>query len=112
MNLDRESPNYSNSINTIAQDSVLGEGGIKFPDGGGSFDVSKLCDDAHEICDCEVDDMGETRQAMLVGTEGVDPLRDESSFDVVACRIVIAGIISGDTIKLSGIRGYQYQLER
>ena len=47
--------------------------------------MGKLCDDTHEVRDCEVDNMGETREAMLVSIESVDLLRDEGLFDVVAC---------------------------
>ena len=37
---------------------------------------------------------------MLVGIEGVDSLRDESLFNIIACRVVVAGVVGSDTVKL------------
>ena len=51
LNLDDEHLNYSNNIESIAKDPILREGGIKFPDGGGRFNMGNLCANIHEVCD-------------------------------------------------------------
>ena len=37
---------------------------------------------------------------MLVGIEGVDSLRDKSLLNIIACHVVVAGVVGSDTVKL------------
>ena len=57
-------------------------------------------DNRHEIGDSKIDDMGKARETMCIAIKGVDVFAIKDVLDLVACGVIVAGVVSSDAEQL------------
>ena len=102
LNLDGEHTYSCNHIKGISKDTAAGESGIKLPDCRGHLDIGDSGDDRHEVSDCEIEDMGQTRKTVLSRVERINVPAVEDCFDNITSGVVVACVVSCNAEELRG----------